>query len=138
MLTLDVPPPRLCTTMASLLWQLLSETESLVLRTALCSILPDEFWYRMPMRCGEHSVMPLFAVSTMRPLISTFAASLTRMEAAIGVPEEPVVFATILLGSTIAPLSPSMLRDLFMESCSRYVPGQTRIRLPGSAALMAS
>jgi len=30
-------------------WQPLSETESLVLRTALCSMLPDEFWYRMPM-----------------------------------------------------------------------------------------
>src|ERR1700730_10154044 len=137
MLTLDVSPPRLCTTMASPLWQPLSKTESLVLRTALCSILPDEFWYRMPMRSGEHSAMPLFTVSTIRPSISTFAASLARMAAAMGVPEELVVLTVILLGSTIAPLSPSILIDLLMESCSRYVPGQTRIRLPGLAALMA-
>jgi len=37
------------------------------------------------MRSGEHLVMPLFAVSTLRRSISTFAASLTRMAAAIGV-----------------------------------------------------
>jgi len=43
------------------------------------------------------------------------------MAAARGEPEEPAVFATMLPGSTIAPLSPSMLRDLLMESCSRYV-----------------
>src|ERR1700676_753462 len=137
-LTLEVSLPRLCTTIALPLWQPLSDTDSLVLRTALRSIRPDEFWYRMPMRSGEHWVMPLFAVSTMRPSISTSAASLTRMAAAIGVPEEPVAFTFILHGVRIAPLSPSILSDLLMESCSRYVPGQTRIRLPGVAASMAA
>src|SRR5258708_6192509 len=136
MLTLEDSLPKLCTKIASPLWQPLSEAESLVLRTALYSIRPDEFWYRMPIRLGPHPVMPLFAVSTMRPSISTFAVSLTRMAAAIGAPEEPVVFATMLLGSKIAPLSPSMLSDLSIESCSGYVPAQTRIRLPGLAALM--
>ena len=83
-------------------------------------------------------MMPLFAVSMMRPSISTFAASLTRIAAAMVAPEEPVAFTVILIGNKIAPLSPSMLSDLSMEICSRYVPGQPRITLPGLAALMAS